>query len=150
MGTSINDVPRFFAFFDLPTYLRPIWSHLEKAAYFMMSFFVWPTPPNFFLYSNLNYSTLRVGQVFLHTTYLDFVEISQVEVNFWNHSLIDTWQQKLGIAVCKMVIEAYCTRAIIIRFVYYLPTFWSPKTFFHGAFSLNFWPYVWLVFKRGF
>ena len=39
-GTSINDVPRFLAFFDLPTYLCPIWSLLEKAAYLMTSFFV--------------------------------------------------------------------------------------------------------------
>ena len=36
------------------------------------------------------------------------------------------------------------------RFVYFLPTFWSPKTFFQGAFFLKFWPYVWLVFKSGF
>ena len=39
-GTSINDVPRFLAFFDLPTYPCPFWSHLEKAAYLMTSFFV--------------------------------------------------------------------------------------------------------------
>ena len=39
-GTSINDVPRFLAFFDLLTYLRPISSLLEKAAYLMTSFFV--------------------------------------------------------------------------------------------------------------
>ena len=39
-GTSINDVPHFLAFFDLPTYLCPIWSLLEKAAYLMTSFFV--------------------------------------------------------------------------------------------------------------
>ena len=39
-GTSINDVPCFLAFFDLPTYLCPIWSLLEKAAYLMTSFFV--------------------------------------------------------------------------------------------------------------
>ena len=36
------------------------------------------------------------------------------------------------------------------RFIYFLPTFWSPKTFFQGAFFLQFWPYVWLVFKSGF
>ena len=36
------------------------------------------------------------------------------------------------------------------RFVYFLPTFWNPKTFFQGPFSLKFWPYVWLVFKSGF
>ena len=42
-GTSINDVPRFLAFFDLPTYPCPIWSHLEKAACLMTSLFVWPT-----------------------------------------------------------------------------------------------------------
>ena len=36
------------------------------------------------------------------------------------------------------------------RFVYFLPTFSSPKTFFQGAFFLKFWPYVWLVFKSGF
>ena len=36
------------------------------------------------------------------------------------------------------------------RFVYFLPTFWSPKTFFQGAFFVKFWPYVWLVFKSGF
>ena len=35
------------------------------------------------------------------------------------------------------------------RFVYFLPTFWSPKTFFQGAFFLKFWPHVWLVFKSG-
>ena len=64
-GTSINDVPRFLAFFDLPTYLSPIWSHLEKAAYLMMSFFVWPTLPKFFfLCSNSNYSSLPVDQFF--------------------------------------------------------------------------------------
>ena len=40
LGMSINDVPRFLAFFDLPTYLCPIWSLLEKAAYLMTSFFV--------------------------------------------------------------------------------------------------------------
>ena len=40
MGTSINDVPRFLAFFDLPTYPCPFSSHLEKAAYLMTSFFV--------------------------------------------------------------------------------------------------------------
>ena len=49
-GTSINDVPRFLAFFDLPTYLCPIWSLLEKAAYLMTSFFVWPTLPKCFFY----------------------------------------------------------------------------------------------------
>ena len=64
MGTSINDVPRFLAFFDLPTYLCPIWSLLEKAAYLMTSFFVWPTLPNFFLRSNSNYSNFRLGQFF--------------------------------------------------------------------------------------
>ena len=37
-----------------------------------------------------------------------------------------------------------------LRFIYFLPTFWSPKTFFQGAFFLKFWPYVWLVFKSGF
>ena len=47
-GTSINDVPRFLAFFDLPTYLRPISSLLEKAAYLMTSLFAWPTPLFFF------------------------------------------------------------------------------------------------------
>ena len=36
------------------------------------------------------------------------------------------------------------------RFVYFLPTFWSWKTFFQGAFFLKFWPYVWLIFKSGF
>ena len=36
------------------------------------------------------------------------------------------------------------------RFVYFLPTFWSTKTFFQWAFFLKFWPYVWLVFKSGF
>ena len=36
------------------------------------------------------------------------------------------------------------------QFVYFLTTFWSPKTFFQGAFFLKFWPYVWLVFKSGF
>ena len=46
-GTYINDVPRFLSFFDLPTYLCPIWSLLEKAAYLMTSFFVWPTLPIF-------------------------------------------------------------------------------------------------------
>ena len=35
------------------------------------------------------------------------------------------------------------------RFVYFLPTFWSPKTFFQGSFLLKFWPYVRLVFKSG-
>ena len=35
-------------------------------------------------------------------------------------------------------------------FVYFLPTFWSPKAFFQGAFFLKFWPYVWIVFKSGF
>ena len=35
------------------------------------------------------------------------------------------------------------------RFVYFLPTFWSPKTFFQGAFFLKFWSYVRLVFKSG-
>ena len=35
------------------------------------------------------------------------------------------------------------------RFFYFLPTFWSPKTFFQGAFFFKFWPYVRLVFKRG-
>ena len=61
-GTFINDVPRFLAFFDLPTYLRPIWSHFEKAVYFMMSYFVWPTPLFFsfsFWYSNSNYSNSK-------------------------------------------------------------------------------------------
>ena len=48
VGTSINDVPRFLAFFDLPTYLCPILSLLEKAAYLMTSFFVWPTLPILF------------------------------------------------------------------------------------------------------
>ena len=36
------------------------------------------------------------------------------------------------------------------RFVFFLPTFWSPKTFFQGSFFLKFWPYVWLVFKSSF
>jgi hypothetical protein len=36
------------------------------------------------------------------------------------------------------------------RFVYFLPTFWSQKMLFQGAFFLKFWPYVWLVFKSGF
>ena len=36
------------------------------------------------------------------------------------------------------------------QFVYFLPTFRSPKTFFQWAFFLKFWPYVWLVFKSGF
>ena len=41
-GTFINDVPRFLAFFDLPTYVpfSPLWSPLEKAPYLMTSFFV--------------------------------------------------------------------------------------------------------------
>ena len=39
MVTSINDIQRFLAFFDLPAYLRPISSNVEKAAHFMMSFF---------------------------------------------------------------------------------------------------------------
>ena len=47
-GTSINDVPRFLAFFDLPTYLRPFLSHLEKAAHLMTSLFAWPTYPTIF------------------------------------------------------------------------------------------------------
>ena len=42
------------------------------------------------------------------------------------------------------------TRHYNPRFVYFLPTFWSPKTFFQRAFFLKFWPYVWLVFKSGF
>ena len=63
-GTSINDVPPFLAFFDLPTYLCPIMSLLEKAAYLMTSFFVWPTLPKFFLRSNSNYSNFHVGQFF--------------------------------------------------------------------------------------
>ena len=40
----------------------------------------------------------------------------------------------------------YHTRAIITRGLY---TFWSPKTFFQGAFFLKLLPYVWLVFKSG-
>ena len=39
-GTSINDVRRFLEIFDLPTYLCPIMSLLEEAAYLMTSFFV--------------------------------------------------------------------------------------------------------------
>ena len=35
------------------------------------------------------------------------------------------------------------------RFVYFLPTFKSPKTIFQRAFFFKFWPYVWLVFKSG-
>ena len=35
------------------------------------------------------------------------------------------------------------------RFIYFLPTFWGPKTFFQGASFLKLWPYVWLVFKTG-
>ena len=35
------------------------------------------------------------------------------------------------------------------RFVFFLPTFESPKTVFQGAFFLKFWPYVRLVFKSG-
>ena len=31
------------------------------------------------------------------------------------------------------------------RFVYFLPTFWRPKTFFQGGFFINFWP----IFKSG-
>ena len=36
------------------------------------------------------------------------------------------------------------------RFVYFLPTFWRPKTFFQGGFFRKFCLYVWLVFKSGF
>ena len=43
MVTSINNVPRFLAIFDLPTYLHPISSDFEKGAYLMTSDFVWPT-----------------------------------------------------------------------------------------------------------
>ena len=37
-GTSINDVPNFWLFL---TYLRPIWSDLEKAAYFIFFLAFW-------------------------------------------------------------------------------------------------------------
>jgi hypothetical protein len=40
----------------------------------------------------------------------------------------------------------YCTCAI----VYFLPTFWKPKTFYQGSFFKTFCPYVLLVFKSGF
>jgi hypothetical protein len=36
------------------------------------------------------------------------------------------------------------------RFVYFLPTFWRPKTFFQGVFFRKVCPYVWLVFNSGF
>ena len=42
-GTSINDVRRFLAFFDLPTYPCPISSDFEKGTYLMTSDFDWPT-----------------------------------------------------------------------------------------------------------
>ena len=35
------------------------------------------------------------------------------------------------------------------QFVYILPHFWKPKTFFQGAFLVKFWSYVRLVFKSG-
>ena len=36
------------------------------------------------------------------------------------------------------------------QLVYFLPTFWSPKTFFQGASFLSFWSYVWWLFKSNF
>ena len=33
-------------------------------------------------------------------------------------------------------------------FVYFLLTFWSPKTFSQGAYFLKFWPYVWLSIQE--
>ena len=36
------------------------------------------------------------------------------------------------------------------RFVYFLTTFWKPKTFFQRGFFRTFSPYVWLVFKSSF
>ena len=61
-GRSINDVPRFLAFFDLPM------SHLVpfgKSCLFNDVFFCLTYPPKFFFWcSNSNYSNLRVGQFF--------------------------------------------------------------------------------------
>ena len=49
----------------LPTYLHPISSLLEKAAYLMTSFFVWPTLPNFFyILTQIMYSNFCEGQFF--------------------------------------------------------------------------------------
>ena len=49
LGTSINDVRRFWPIFDLPTYLCPIWSDFAWPTYLMTSDFEKPTfPPNFF------------------------------------------------------------------------------------------------------
>ena len=45
LGTSINDVRRFWGIFDLPTYLRPILSDLDKPTYLMTSDFNLPTNP---------------------------------------------------------------------------------------------------------
>ena len=59
-------------FFDLPTYLCPIMSLLEKAAYLMTSFFAWPTLPIFFFFwcSNSNYSEIIRIQPLSFTKYL--------------------------------------------------------------------------------
>ena len=49
MGTSINDVRRFWPILDLPTYLSPIWSDFAWPTYLMTSDFGKPTlPPIFF------------------------------------------------------------------------------------------------------
>ena len=56
-------------------------------------------------------------------------------------------KSKRYVRKCKYILYA---RHYNPRFVYFLPTFWSSKTFFQGAFFLKIWPYVWLVFKSGF
>ena len=62
-GTSINDVPHFLAFFDLPP--CPIWSHLEKAAYqlFLLKLLEMTDKVEIISKERLNFSTVHSDPV---------------------------------------------------------------------------------------
>ena len=71
----------------------------------------------------------------------------------WIADIQTGWQKSNKIVQLKYicVIDIDHTRAFITRGLYtFYPLCEVQKRFFQGAFFLNVWPYVWLVFKSGF
>ena len=85
MGTSINDVRRFWPIFDLPTYLSPIWSDFAWPTYLMTSDFGKPTLPPIFFYW---------WPALIYTSYFSYVYVDSVfNIQFYIMSIRTIFQK---------------------------------------------------------
>ena len=95
---------------------------------------------------NINFGSTKLGRFLPKSDQIEGKSaLEQFILSFLKQWKKDNWKE-----LCNFFFKVPYAGHYNPQFAYFLPTFWSPKTFFQGAFLLKFKPDVWLVFKSSF